>query len=101
MNNRRLLLGLFVVAGLATGYASLRAQNAPPLTEKERVAVVQKVKPSVVSIFAAGGQGGGTGVLISEDGYALTNFHVVQPTGPTMQCGLPDGVLYNAVLVRL
>src|SRR6202011_5959024 len=45
--------------------------------------------------------GGGTGVLISEDGYALTNFHVVQPTGPTMQCGLPDGVLYDAVLAGL
>src|SRR5204863_7212432 len=27
--------------------------------------------------------------------------HVVQPTGPTMQCGLPDGVLYDAVLVGL
>lgn len=99
MNTRRILLGLFVLS--IAGYAGLRAQNAPPLSEKERVAVVQKVKPSVVSIFAAGGQGGGTGVLISEDGYALTNFHVVQPTGPTMMCGLPDGVLYNAVLVGL
>jgi len=54
-----------------------------------------------VAIFANGGQGGGTGVLISEDGFAITNFHVVQPTGPTMQCGLPDGVLYDAVLVGL
>ncbi|MEI7685472.1 MAG: trypsin-like peptidase domain-containing protein [Planctomycetota bacterium] len=69
--------------------------------EAERVAVVQKVKPTVVAVFARGGQGGGTGVLISPDGYALTNFHVVQPTGPTMQCGLPDGVLYDAVLVGL
>ena len=69
--------------------------------QADRVAVVAKVKPSVVAIFAAGGQGGGTGVLISDDGFALTNFHVVQPTGPTMQCGLPDGVLYDAVLVGL
>src|SRR5205807_10375358 len=67
--------------------------------QAERVAVIAKVKPTVVAIFAQGGQGGGTGVLISSDGFALTNFHVVQPTGPTMQCGLPDGVLYDAVLV--
>src|SRR5262249_23806744 len=67
----------------------------------ERAAVVAKIKPSVVAVFARGGQGGGTGVLISEDGFALTNFHVVQPTGPTMQCGLPDGVLYDAVLVGI
>ena len=38
-------------------------------------------------------------MLINDEGYALTNFHVVQPTGPTMQCGLADGVLYDAVLV--
>src|SRR5206468_9974444 len=29
----------------------------------------------------------------------LTNFHVVQGLGPVMQCGLADGVLYDAVLV--
>jgi S1-C subfamily serine protease len=69
--------------------------------EQDRVAVIEKIKPSVVAVFARGGQGGGTGVLISPDGYALTNFHVVQPAGPTMQCGLPDGVLYDAVLVGL
>ena len=40
---------------------------------------------SVVAVFARGGHGGGTGVLISDDGYALTNFHVVQPTGPTIR----------------
>jgi serine protease Do len=90
-----LTLGLFCAA---------IASSQPPLVLKsqaDRVAVVEKVKPSVVAIFAKGGQGGGTGVLISEDGYALTNFHVVQPTGPTMQCGLADGVLYDAVLVGL
>src|SRR5438477_6210109 len=70
-------------------------------SEADRVAAIAKVKPSVVAIFARGGQGGGTGVLIGDDGYALTNFHVVQPTGPTMQCGLPDGVLYDGVLVGL
>src|SRR5438876_327993 len=70
--------------------------------EAERVAVIEKVKPAVVAVFAHDRKkGGGSGVLISDDGYALTNFHVVAPTGPTMQCGLPDGVLYDAVLVGL
>ncbi|HEV3079460.1 MAG TPA: trypsin-like peptidase domain-containing protein [Gemmataceae bacterium] len=69
--------------------------------EARRIAVIDKIKPSVVAIFAPGGQGGGSGVVISRDGYALTNFHVVQGSGPVMQCGLPDGVLYDSVLVGL
>src|SRR5438105_593286 len=69
--------------------------------EAKRVAVIEKIKPTVVAIFAHGGQGGGSGVVISGDGYALTNFHVVQGSGPVMQCGLPDGVLYDSVLVGL
>ncbi|HEV3445938.1 MAG TPA: hypothetical protein VG099_14960, partial [Gemmataceae bacterium] len=44
--------------------------------EAKRIAVIDKIKPSVVAIFAPGGQGGGSGVVISQDGYALTNFHV-------------------------
>jgi serine protease Do len=68
-------------------------------SETDRVAAIEKVKPTVVAVFARGGQGGGTGVLINAEGFALTNFHVVQPTGALMQCGLADGVLYDAVLV--
>jgi S1-C subfamily serine protease len=70
-------------------------------SEQERVAVIERIKPTVVAIFAAGGTNGGSGVLISDDGYALTNFHVVQATGPTPKCGLADGVLYDSVLVGL
>jgi S1-C subfamily serine protease len=81
------------------------ALAAPPESVREaeirRVAVIAKVRPSVVAVFAPGGQGGGSGVLIDAEGYALTNFHVVEGSGPVMQCGLPDGVLYDAVLVGL
>ncbi len=39
--------------------------------------------------------------MISPDGFALSNFHVVRPTGSYMQCGMADGQLYDAVLVGL
>jgi serine protease Do len=66
--------------------------------EEERIKVIQDVQPSVVAVLT----GGGSGVLISDDGYALTNFHVTEAAhGPVMKCGLPDGHLYDAVLVGL
>jgi S1-C subfamily serine protease len=67
--------------------------------EARRIAVIEKVTPAVVAVFAHGGAGGGTGVLISKDGYALTNFHVVAGSGNIMQCGLPDGNYYDSVVV--
>ena len=98
-----ILTALFISAGISL--ISLRAADTLDSrvrdAEAKRVAAIEKVKPSVVAIFARGGQGGGSGVIITKDGYALTNFHVVQGSGPVMQCGLPDGVLYDAVLVGL
>ena len=49
--------------------------------EAERVAVIERISRPTVAIFDSGGQGGGSGVIISPDGYALTNFHVAGPTG--------------------
>jgi S1-C subfamily serine protease len=96
-----------VAASIAAAFyfgADLGAADLDPrvlAAEKERIAVIDKIRPSVVAIFAHGGQGGGSGVLVSPDGYALSNFHVVGGTGPVMQCGLPDGQLYDAVVVGL
>ena len=101
MRSKFLLVGLFV--GLVS-VLLLQAQQVDPRVlaeEKKRIAVVEKVRPAVVAIFGPGGQGGGSGVLISKDGYCLTNFHVVGGSGPTMKCGLPDCILYDAVLVGL
>src|SRR5262245_28465697 len=69
--------------------------------EADRVAVIEKISRPTIAIFDAGGQGGGSGVIISPDGYALTNFHVAGPTGPAMKCGLSDGRFLDAVLVGL
>ena len=68
--------------------------------ERERVGIMARAAEAAVAIFA-GEAGGGSGVLISPDGYALTNFHVVQPAGLAMKCGLADGRLYDAILVGL
>jgi S1-C subfamily serine protease len=69
--------------------------------EAERVAVMHGAKDAVLAIFAAAGQGGGSGVVISADGYALTNFHVAKPCGNAMKCGMADGRVYDAVIVGL
>ncbi len=96
------LAGLAVLAALAA--LPSRADDLDPKVreaEAKRMAAIERARPSVVAIFAPGGQGGGSGVVITDDGYALTNFHVVEAAGPVMQCGLPDGLLYDAVLVGL
>ena len=68
-------------------------------------AVAAKASPSVVTISVAGGQGSGTGsgIILSEDGYVLTNTHVVTLDGatgdPTIQVKTNDGHLYEAELV--
>jgi serine protease Do len=69
--------------------------------EARRIAVMDKAKDCVLAIFPASGQGGGSGVVISPDGYALTNFHVALPCGRAMQCGMADGKVYDAALVGL
>jgi len=69
--------------------------------ETRRIEVMKSVAPSVVAIFAAGGAGGGSGVLIDANGFAVTNFHVVQGQGGFMKCGLNDGKIYDAVLVGI
>ncbi|MCL6504657.1 MAG: trypsin-like peptidase domain-containing protein, partial [Pirellulales bacterium] len=69
--------------------------------EAQRVAVVSRAMQAAIAIFAAGGQGGGSGVIISPDGYALSNFHVTKGAGDVMKCGLPDGSLYDAVIVGM
>ncbi len=67
--------------------------------------VAQKASPSVVTISVAGAQGGGTGsgVILSQDGYILTNTHVVTLDGatgsPEIQVTTTDGRNFSADLV--
>ncbi len=93
-----------VLAACLGGWgAAARAEDVPPgvlEAQARRIGVMAQASAAAVSIFA-GEAGGGSGVLISADGFALTNFHVVDPAGPAMKCGLADGHIYDAVVVGL
>ena len=86
-----------------SGYADGPVEIDPILkkAENDRVAAIDRARPSAVSVYVPGGGGGGSGVLISPDGYALTNFHVTSPAGVFMRCSLADGNVYDAVLVGI
>jgi serine protease Do len=94
---------LWTLGLVLLGSAAAHAQVDPDVlaAEAARVAVVERASSATVAIFAGGGQGGGSGVVISPDGYALSNFHVTHECGAAMKCGLADGKLYDAVIVGL
>lgn len=96
----------FAVVGCAAVLSAGFARgDEPPASvlqaEQARIAAIDRALRSAVAVFEPGGNGGGSGVVISADGYALSNFHVVSPTGAYMQCGMADGRLYDAVVVGL
>lgn len=68
-------------------------------------AVAAKASPSVVTISVASGESGGTGsgIILSDDGYVLTNTHVVTLDGATGDATInvkaSDGRLYTAELI--
>lgn len=68
-------------------------------------AVAAKVVPSVVTISVSSGSSGGTGsgVILSSDGYVLTNTHVVTLDGevsdPTISVTDSNGKIYSATIV--
>ena len=69
--------------------------------EQARIQTIDRAMRTAVCVFAKEGSGGGSGVVISPDGYALTNFHVVQPAGSYMKCSMADDKLYDAVVVGI
>jgi len=89
-----------LLAALAAAGPAAAVDDAVLAAQARRVEAIRRASAAAVAIFA-GPSGGGSGVLVSPDGYALTNFHVTQPAGPAMRCGLDDGKLYDAVLVGL
>lgn len=90
-------------AGVASGPDTVTVNN--PGSVNETTAVATKALPSVVTIEVAGAdQGGsGSGVVISDDGYVLTNTHVVTLGGtvadPAIRVSMSDGRIFEATIV--
>jgi putative serine protease PepD len=90
-------------SGTAEGPQTVTVNN--PGSVNETTAVATAALPSVVTIEVAGSSeaGSGSGVIISDDGYVLTNTHVVTLGGavadPTIRVTTSDGRIYEAAVV--
>ena len=105
--------GGVVAAVLATDSTGVSATPATPtsitVTDPDDAtlvtAVVAKAMPAVVTLTVAGGgsSGNGSGVILSDDGYVLTNNHVATLEGatltPNIRVTLSDGRIFDAELV--
>ncbi|MCR9292683.1 MAG: trypsin-like peptidase domain-containing protein [bacterium] len=69
--------------------------------QQDRMRVMRQAAEATISIFGLDGGGGGSGVIITPDGYALTNYHVSSACGDHMRCGLSDGSMVDAVIVGI
>lgn len=102
---QRFRVGYVLVIALFLGdvnpSVTAAADDTDPIWQMEahRVEAIARATASTVCVFVPGGAGGGSAVLISPDGFALTNFHVTSPAGSYMRCGLSDGNVYDAVTV--
>ena len=70
---------LLVICGLS-GTRTVANEFAADVlaAQQARVEAIANAKHAAISVFGPAGSGGGSGVVISPDGYALSNFHVVQ-----------------------
>ncbi|GIF64470.1 hypothetical protein Ais01nite_25050 [Asanoa ishikariensis] len=101
-----LLLGAGLVGGVIgaalngndADNARARAAAAPVVNRSSLAEIAQKVEPSIVSITT--GSGEGSGVVLTEDGYVLSNNHVVaSASGGTVTVVFDNGKRATAKVV--
>ena len=92
---------ILLLAALPAAVLAIDPPAAVVQAEQARIHTIDQAMRTAVCVFAKEGAGGGSGVVISPDGYALTNFHVVQPAGNYMKCSMADDNLYDAVVVGI
>jgi putative serine protease PepD len=95
--------------GGSTGSGTTAAAQSVVIRDPENATAVTaaaaKASPSVVTVYvtSSAGSGSGSGVVLSDDGYVLTNDHVVTVDGSTdsatVQVRTSDGTLYDATVV--
>ena len=99
MTMRWILLAAALLSPTALLFSPASADDALDVVrkmEKRRIELAAKLSPSVCAVFK--GQGGGSGVIFTEDGLVLSNFHV---TGldAEMRIGLNDNRIHPAVVL--
>ncbi|MEM6472366.1 MAG: trypsin-like peptidase domain-containing protein, partial [Planctomycetota bacterium] len=67
--------------------------------EQERIAAIESVYGTVLSILGENGRGAGSGVIFDHAGFALTNHHVVAVVGKKGKAGMSNGRVYPWTLV--
>jgi putative serine protease PepD len=98
-------VNLFTPTGTspAAGPSTVTVNNTDSVNQT--TAIAAKVLPSVVTIQATGtaGAGTGSGVVLTSDGYVVTNTHVVtldgQTADATIRVTTADGRVYDAEVV--
>ncbi len=98
---RSVAASLLFTLGVLAATMSRAADVDPRVLEaqQQRIEAIARCIEPTISVFDGAAKGGGSGVVITPDGYALTNFHVTSPSGDYMKCSMPDGRLYDAVIV--
>ncbi|MBL8878747.1 MAG: trypsin-like peptidase domain-containing protein [Phycisphaerales bacterium] len=102
---RLLLPGALLLAALAASADQSPSDRAlVEAAQNARVAVMERAARSVVCIFEDEARGGGgSGVVIDQEGFGLTNYHVVAGFVESRRGfgGMNDGVLYPLTVVAL
>ncbi|MEI2643625.1 MAG: trypsin-like peptidase domain-containing protein [Candidatus Nanopelagicales bacterium] len=86
-------------SSVSTGSNPTDAENLSVRAEGSIAAIADKVLPSVVSIEVS--DGSGSGFILSQDGYILTNNHVIESAanGGQIEVVMQDGTRVQADLV--
>ncbi|MDR7280576.1 putative serine protease PepD [Catenuloplanes atrovinosus] len=86
--------------GIPVGAGALDPPAAAARPPESLAGVVERVSPSVVTIRVSGPEGGvGSGFVVSQDGYVITNHHVVEGARGALAVVFEDGSAVPASLV--
>ncbi len=99
----------FETAQINNAFSGLVVETSPKSVENRPAAddralslqqIYEKVSPSVASISCIlhNGSGTGTGIVMSEDGYVITNYHVIE-NAQRIDVLLENDISYTAQLV--
>ena len=90
-------------SAVAQAGGTITVKNAETATEVSAVAAAKTQSVVTLQVVGRNVAGSGSGVIYSEDGYIITNYHVItlgsNEENPTIRARLSDGRLLDAKLV--